>query len=631
MLRLSDLSFRAGSRLLLDRANAAIGAGHRAGLVGRNGAGKTTLLRLVAGELEPDGGRIERPPRWRVGMTRQEAPGGGESLIDTVLGSDIELVRLTREAETAKDPGRIAEIHTRLADIGSHEAPARAARILAGLGFSEAAQRRPLDEYSGGWRMRVALAGLLFARPDLLLLDEPTNHLDLEASLWLERHLAHYPGTILLVSHDRDLLNRVVGEILHLDRGTLTLYAGDYDRFESALSLRLAQDERARRRQEAERARIQAFVDRFRYKATKARQAQSRLKMLARMQPIPEQGDGDRVGFALPDPEPLAPPLITLEGVSAGYDGRPVLTDVSLRLDADDRVALLGANGNGKSTLVKLLAGRIAPLGGDVRRSARLRIGYFAQHQTDELDLEATPIDALRSRRPRDPEAELRSRLGGFGFSQERALTKIACLSGGEKARLLLALVASERPHVLLLDEPTNHLDIEAREALIQALNAFAGAVVVVTHDAHVIELTADRLWLVDGGRVVAFSGDMEEYRALLLGRDDGERAADGVDGDRGGSASPRKDQRRRAAVRRQTLAPLKTRLAEAEAALERLESEKARLAQALSDPALYAGDRGALVDLQKRLGRIERDLAAAEATWIDLHEAWDRASVEET
>ena len=632
MLRIDKLTYRIGPRVLLDEAEATVNTGHRVGLVGRNGSGKTTLLRLISGELELDGGRIDTPSRWRVGMTHQEAPGGSESLIDTVLAADKEVAELTAEAETATDPDRIAEIHDRLRDREAHTARARAARILAGLGFSEAAQQKPCNEYSGGWRMRVALATLLFTRPDLLLLDEPTNHLDLEATLWLEDYLRRYPGTVLLVSHDRDLLNRAVEQILHLEGGKLTLYQGGYDRFERTRAMRLELNEKLRVKQEAQRAHMQKFVERFRYKATKARQAQSRLKMLERMQPIAAYRDEGGVNFAFPDPDPLPPPLYSIDNAAVGYDGTPVLTDLSLRLDTDDRIALLGANGNGKSTLIKLLAGRLRPLSGDVVRSSKLRVGYFAQHQADELDLDVTPVVELGRKRPGEPEVRLRSHLGRFGFTQQRAVTTIAHLSGGEKARLLFALMTCDKPHILLLDEPTNHLDVDSRQALIQALTVFEGAVVIVTHDPHVIELTADRFWLIDGGRVEPFDGDMADYRSLLLGRGNGRNGAGGnaKAAERNQGSSDKKEQRRLTAERRKALAPLRKRLTGAETAVHKLESEKAGLAKAMADPSLYQGDSATLVDLKKQLGRVEKDLESAEETWTSAQEAWDRAHTNE-
>jgi ATP-binding cassette, subfamily F, member 3 len=634
MLRIDNLTYRIGPRVLLDAASAMINQGHRVGLVGRNGTGKTTLLRLITDALEPDEGSIEWPRRWRVGITSQEAPGGSKSLIDTVLEADTELTELTAEAETADDPDRIIEIHMRLGEREAHTARARAARILAGLGFDESAQNQPCSDFSGGWRMRVALASLLFTQPDLLLLDEPTNHLDLEACLWLEDYLRRYPGTVLLVSHDRGILNRVVDEILHLENGKLTLYAGGYDRFEETRRMRLALDDKLRAKQDIQRAHIMKFVDRFRYKASKSRQAQSRLKMLARMEPIPEHQEEGGVTFTFPEPEALSPPLFSLDDVDAGYDGKPVLRKLSLRLDEDDRIALLGANGNGKSTLIKLLAGRLAPLDGQVVRSGKLKVGYFAQHQTDELDLAATPLIEMARKRPNDPERKLRTHLGTFGFSQQRAETRIGSLSGGEKARLLFALISCEKPNILLLDEPTNHLDVTSREALVQALNDFKGAVVIVSHDPHVIELTADRFWLVEGGGVAAFEGDMDDYRARLLGKDRNAREKDKgsrekANGGAGRERPGNKKDRRQAAERRTILAPLKKQLTETEAAVGRLEGRKAELERTMADPGLYTGDPGKPADVQRQLAQVAKDLKAAEASWIAAQEEWDRLQIE--
>ncbi|MHB1217442.1 MAG: ABC-F family ATP-binding cassette domain-containing protein [Alphaproteobacteria bacterium] len=623
MLRIENLTYRIGARVLLDGASASIDTGHRVGLVGRNGTGKTTLFKLIMGELDSDGGDIEVPQRWHVGVTTQEAPGGPTSLIDTVLAADKELAALEAEAETAIDPDRIIEIHTRLEEKDAHRARARAARILAGLGFDEAAQARPCSDFSGGWRMRVALAALLFTRPDLLLLDEPTNHLDLEASLWLEDYLRTYPGTVVLISHDRDLLNRAVDEILHLENGKLTLYRGGYDRFEETRRMRLELDAKMRSKQAAQRARIQAFVDRFRYKASKARQAQSRLKMLARMQPIPEQQGEGSVVFDFPDPDPLAPPLLSVNGVSIGYDGRPVLEELSLRLDDDDRIALLGANGNGKSTLAKLIAGRLAPMGGEMVRSGKLRVGYFAQHQAEELDLTATPVIEMARKLPKELPERLRAHLGRFGFSQIRAETRVGDLSGGEKARLMLALITSEKPHILVLDEPTNHLDIASREALVQALNAYKGAVVMVSHDPHMVELVADRLWLVANGKVEPFEGDMADYRALLLSQRGNAGGGRGNARPTYGEKAERKVQRKAASADKR----LRKRATDAEALVARLTARKAELERALADPKIYEGDGKRVADLGREAVTIQRDLAAAEETWLACQEELEQAA----
>ena len=630
MLNISNLTYRIGARVLLDSTDVSINAGHRVGLVGRNGTGKTTLLRLITGELSPSEGTIDVPRRWRIGITSQEAPHGPKNLVDTVMAADRELVALMAEAETATDPERIGAIHMRLADKDAHTANARAAVILAGLGFDEAAQQKPCDDYSGGWRMRVALAGLLFTQPELLLLDEPTNHLDLEATIWLEDYLKNYPGTILLVSHDRDLLNRSVDEILHLENGKMTLYKGGYDRFEETRSMRLEQNEKQRTKQNAKRAEMEAFIARFRAKATKAKQAQSRIKMLEKMKPIAEHHEEGSISLMFPEPEQLSPPLVNMERVAIGYDGRAVLSNLSMRLDNDDRIALLGANGNGKSTLMKLLAGRLETMSGEFSKSGKLRIGYFAQHQSEELDMNATPVLEMQRRRPQDSETALRSHLGRFGFGQQKAITKISSLSGGEKARLLFALMTVTKPHILLLDEPTNHLDMDSRQALAEAINAFEGAVVLISHDPHVIELTVDRFLLVENGRVQNYDGDLDDYREHLLGnaanRNQGRR--DG--GDRNDSGG-KKDERKRAAERRNALGPLKKRLQQAEKAVATFEAERAKLRQTMADPKLYGKDVGKLLDLQKQLGQIEKNLANAENDWLNLQHEFEQAEAQST
>ncbi len=625
MLRLDEITYRIGPRTLFDGASVTINPGHRVGFVGRNGTGKTTLLGMVTGVTEPDSGTISVPTRWRVGITRQEAPDSPESLIETVLAADEELARLNREAETATDPERIADIHVRLLDKEASRARARAARLLAGLGFDEAAQQLPCHSFSGGWRMRVGLAALLFTEPDLLLLDEPTNHLDLEASLWLESYLLNYPGTVLLVSHDRDLLNRVAEEILHLENGKLTLYSGNYDRFEATRRMRLAQNEKLRAKQDAQKQQIMKFVERFRYKATKAKQAQSRLKMLERMEPSPEHREEGTVAFTFPAPKPaLASPLYTTKDVAVGYDAKPVFENLSVRFDADDRIALIGANGNGKSTLLKLLAGRLEPMTGEVTKSGKLRVGYFAQHQVDELDLATTPLIAMSRKRPDEIPTQVRAQLGRFGFGQERAETKIGDLSGGEKARLLFALMSAEAPHILLLDEPTNHLDVHSRQALVRSINSFEGAVVIVSHDPHLIALTADRFWLVAGGAVKPFDGDMDDYRALLASR-----GGDGARAPNGGTENGKKERRREAALQRKEVKNLKLGLARAVAEVEKLQAKKESLTQAMADPALFQdrGDCAKLTTLQKELRQVEKDLSAAEDRWAEAQETWEAAS----
>ena len=556
--------------------------------------------------------------RARLATVKQEAPSGGASLLDTVLEGDPERLALLAEAETA-DPMRLAEIHERLIAIGAESAPARAAAILAGLGFDEAAQARPVDEFSGGWRMRVALATALFAAPDLLLLDEPTNHLDLEATLWLEGWLSRFPGAALIVSHDRGLLDRAVEAIAHLDRGKISLTPGGFDEFVRIRTERAMQQVRAAERIAAERAHIQAFIDRFRYKASKARQAQSRIKALERLPQIDNVIEDAPTKFDFPEPARIAPPILALDRVNIGYDGTPVLRNVSLTVDMDDRIALLGANGNGKSTLAKLLAQRLQPQSGDVRRGPKLKVGYFAQHQTDELIAGESPIDHMTRALPRATPPQVRSQLARFGLDADRAGTPVENLSGGEKARLLLALATRDAPQLLILDEPTNHLDIDAREALVKALADFQGAVLLITHDPHLVELVADRLWLVADGTVRPFDGDLDDYRALLAQR--------GRPAETSG-ATARRDERRERAEARAALAPLRKQARDAEARLGRLTAERAKIEAKLADPALYAPGRVQdITAANTRLAVITREIADAESAWLQAEEALEAAN----
>src|SRR5438270_819635 len=519
MLSIADISVRIAGRLLIDHGTAQIVPGARVGLIGRNGAGKSTLFHAIRGELPLETGTIAIPPRWRVGSLAQEAPNGPESLIEVVLSADLERDALLREADAAHDPHRIAEIQTRLVDIDAHSAPARAAAILSGLGFSTLDQARPVCEFSGGWRMRVALAATLFSAPDLLLLDEPTNYLDLEGTLWLEDHLANYPRTVIVISHDRDLLDTSVDQILHLDRAKLTLYRGSYSSYEEQRATREMLDAKQAKRQEAERKRLQAFVDRFKAKASKARQAQSRVKMLERMKPVAALVRQDVREISFPAPEKLlSPPIIALDNVSVGYDPKsPVLNRVTLRIDNDDRIALLGSNGNGKSTLVKLLANRLPPFSGNITRAEKLSIAYFAQHQLDELNEEGSPYDHVRKLMPDAPETRVRARTGAIGFSGKAADTSVKSLSGGEKARLLLGLATFFGPNMIILDEPTNHLDIDSRAALAEAINEFPGPVIMVSHDRYLIEACADQLWVVADRTVTPYDGDLDDYRRMVL------------------------------------------------------------------------------------------------------------------
>lgn len=622
MIHVDNLTYRIAGRPILEGASATVDSGHRVGLVGRNGAGKTTLLRLITGEIESDQGAIRLPARARLGITQQEAPGGPESLIETVLSADEELTALRRAADQETDPDMIGQVHSRLAQIDGYAAEARAARILAGLGFDHAAQQRPCAEYSGGWRMRVALAALLFSQPDILLLDEPTNHLDLEATIWLEDYLRRYRGTVLIVSHDRNLLNRAVTEILHLDQGKLTLYAGTYDQFENARRERAAQDAKARTRQIAEQARIQQFVDRFRYQATKARQAQSRLKMLARMKPVADLPGEERTPITFPAPDELAPPLFSCDDVNLGYGANTVLENLNLRLDPNDRIALLGANGNGKSTFMRFLAGRLAPLAGTETRPKKLRVGYFAQHQVDELDMTATPFVELSRRKPKDTPQQVRNLLGGFGFSHDKSDTPVASLSGGEKARLLLSLMSCDRPHLLLLDEPTNHLDVVARELLVEALNDFPGAVIVVSHDPHLIETTADRLWLVEDGSIQTFDGDISDYRDRVLGQNDGRDSGGGK------SASGKQARRKNRAAERKLIAPLRKKIRNAEKRVADFQAQQDLLETELAQPDLYQRQPERVVEINKQLAAVKNDIATEEGAWLRLQADLEAAEV---
>ena len=611
MLEIANLTYRIAGRLLLDDASAFVPAGHRVGLVGRNGTGKSTLLRLILGELEPDGGAIRLPRDTALGMLAQEAPGGAASPLDIVLAADARRAALLAEAETATDPHRIAELHAELADSAAHAAPARAAAILAGLGFDQDAQGRPMNSFSGGWRMRVALAAQLFATPDLLLLDEPTNHLDFEAAAWLESYLKRYPRTLVMVSHDRDFLNAVADGILHLEHGKLTFYRGDYDDFQRTRRERLAHVQALAAKQEAERKRIQAFIDRFRAKASKARQAQSRVKALARLEPIEVAARDEAVQFHFPDPDPLPPPLIALDGAAVGYDGPIVLQRLDLRVDPDDRIALLGANGNGKSTLVRLLAGQLKPRAGSRHASSKLRVGYFAQHQLEALDPAETAYQHMQRLMPAARVDQVRARLGRVGFGQTRADIAAGDLSGGEKARLTLALITHDAPHLLVLDEPTNHLDIEAREALIDGLADYGGAVILVTHDRHMVELIADRLWLVADGTARPFDGDIDDYRALLAGREppaprERKPAAEKPPAPKPDTARPSLSRLRRAAR-------------DAETRITSLSAEKEAIERDLADPEIYKNGGAKLADLKRRHGYAAAELAAAEASWLEL------------
>ncbi len=617
MLRIDDISYAIDGRPLFEGASATIPTGHKVGIVGKNGAGKTTLFRLIRGELTLDGGSITIPERARIGGVAQEVPSSDTSLLDTVLAADTERAALMAEAETATDPARIAEVQTRLADIDAWSAEGRAAAILTGLGFPAAQHAMPCSAFSGGWRMRVALAGVLFAQPDYLLLDEPTNYLDLEGALWLETYLARYPHTVLIISHDRGLLNRAVGAILHLENRKLTLWTGPYDQFARQRAEQRLVQQQAARKQEARRAHLQGFVDRFKAKASKAKQAQSRVKMLEKMTPITVPEEAAKQVFSFPEPDQLSPPILALDGAAVGYGGPPVLSRLGLRIDQDDRIALLGRNGEGKSTLSKLLAGKLASEEGKITRSSKLRIGYFAQHQVDELRIEETPLQHLLRARPGEAPPKLRARLAGFGLFAEQAETEVGRLSGGQKARLSLLLATLDAPHLLILDEPTNHLDIESREALVEALTAYSGAVILVSHDMHLLGLVADRLWLVQDGRVTPFEDDLEAYRRFLLQPKDEDQPA-----------KPRKDEKI-AAPRpsRDTILALRAEVRKCEERVAKIEEMREKLAARLADPGLYdSAQAGMLEALNRKYAEIMEGLARAEALWLAAQEKLDAA-----
>jgi ATP-binding cassette, subfamily F, member 3 len=614
MLKIEDITYSVEGRPLFEGASATIPTGHKVGLVGRNGAGKTTLFRLIRKELALESGDISMPSRARIGGVAQEVPSSSTSLIDTVLAADTERASLMAEAETATDPHRIAEVQARLADIDAWSAEGRAASILKGLGFDSEAQQRPCSDFSGGWRMRVALAGVLFSQPDYLLLDEPTNYLDLEGALWLESYLTKYPHTVLIISHDRGLLNRAVTGILHLDNKKLTYWNGPYDQFARQMAERRAVLQAEAKKQDARRAHLQSFVDRFKAKASKAVQAQSRVKMLEKMEVITAPEDAKKVVFSFPVPEELSPPIINMEGAAVGYDGPPILKRLSLRIDQDDRIALLGRNGEGKSTLSKLLAGKLTACEGTITRSSKLRIGYFAQHQVDELFIDETPLQHVQRVRPTEGQPRLRARLAGFGLGVDQAETAVGRLSGGQKARLSLLLATIDAPHLLILDEPTNHLDMESREALVEALTQYSGAVVLVSHDMHLLSLVADRLWLVKGGAVAPYEYDLEAYRKQLLAGDEVEKPAKVVE-------KPKR-------VSQDEVKALRAEVRKSEERLAKINDMRDKLAKKLADPALYEDSRrGELETWNKKYGEVMEALDRAEAMWVSAQEKLEKAA----
>ena len=625
MLIINDLSLRIAGRLLLDHASLTLPAGTKAGLVGRNGTGKTTLFKAITGDLSSETGSVSLPKNTRIGQVAQEAPGTEEPLIEIVLKADVERAALLAEEQTATDPHRIADIHMRLADIDAHSAESRAATILAGLGFDDEAQRRPASSFSGGWRMRVALAAVLFSQPDLLLLDEPTNYLDLEGTLWLENYVAKYPHTVLLISHDRDLLNRAVNSIVHLDKQKLTFWRGGYDQFERQLTEQRELQEKGRVKQEAARKHLQSFVDRFRAKASKARQAQSRIKALEKMKPIAALVDDTVRPFSFPEPvKTVASPIIAMQGVDVGYaSGKPVLKKMTLRIDADDRIALLGANGNGKSTFAKLLAGRLKGETGSVTVAPGLKVAIFAQHQLDDLRPEENAYEHVRRLMPEAPESKVRARVAQFGLSTEKMNTPAKDLSGGEKARLLMGLAAFDGPNLFILDEPTNHLDIDSREALVHALNEFPGAVIVVSHDRHLLEATVDRLWLVKDGAVNAYDGDLDDYKTLVTGVSSNNRER------REAEKASKADRRREAAARRQQYEPLAKEIRATEALMDRLRKRIDTIEDELANPALYEKDPIKATRLAKERSELGGQLSRHEEKWLEMSTEYEQATAD--
>ena len=615
MLKIEDISYSVEGRPLLDAASAMIPTGHKVGLIGRNGAGKTTLFHLIRGDLALEGGAISLPSRARIGGVSQEAPSSEVSLLDTVLAADTERAALLLEAETASDGARIAEIQTRLADINAWSAEGRASSILKGLGFDAAEQRMPCSGFSGGWRMRVALAAVLFAQPDLLLLDEPTNYLDLEGALWLENYLVKYPHTVIIISHDRALLNRSVGAILHLEDKKLTYYTGPYDQFARQRAERRAMQASLAKKQDARKAHLQSFVDRFRAKASKAKQAQARLKMIERMDMIAAPEEAARRVFTFPEPEELSPPIIRIEGGEVGYNGTAVLKRLDLRIDQDDRIALLGKNGQGKSTLSKLLSDRLPCMAGKLTRSSKLRIGYFAQHQVDELYIDETPLQHLQRERPGTMQSKLRAQLAGFGLGPDQAETPVGRLSGGQKARLSLLLATLDAPHMLILDEPTNHLDIESREALVEALTGYSGAVILVSHDMHLLSLVADRLWLIKDGAVMPYEDDLEAYRKMLLTSNKPEAKS---------KAGGKKDKPRPS---RDQILGLRGEVRTCEARVTKLNEMRDKLAKKLGDPAMYQPEKIVESEVwQKKYSEVMTALERAETLWMTALEKLDKA-----
>tara|TARA_Y100000739_G_scaffold211804_1_gene203414 strand:+ start:766 stop:2607 length:1842 start_codon:yes stop_codon:yes gene_type:complete len=606
MLKIENISYRIGGKTIFKNSTATIPPGHKVGVVGRNGIGKSTLFTLLKDEIQIESGNITIPKKSRIGSMDQEVPGTEKNLIETVLEYDVERDLLLKEAKLATNPTRVSEIHLRLADIDSHTAEPRASSILKGLGFGNESQLRPTKSFSGGWRMRVALAGLLFSKPDILLLDEPTNFLDLEGVFWLEKFLYKYPHTVLIISHDRALLNKAVNSILHVNNETLKLYSGNFDLFDEQRREELRHQLAAAKKQEDRKKHMQSYVDRFRYQANKAKQAQSRIKMIEKMQPIAVEDANRSVRFSFPNPEELSPPLISMEEVKVGYGSEVILKNINLRLDQDDRIALIGANGEGKSTFAKLLSGQLVPFSGNFNVQNKLRIGFFAQHQIEDLTPSETPLDHLKSALSKESPSNLRSKLASFGINSEIADNKVDSLSGGQKARLSLLLATLSAPHILILDEPTNHLDMESREALIRALADYSGAVIIVSHDLNILSLTANKLWLVKNQEVREYREDLNSYRDMLLK-------------ERGGSKEKENKLRVKASVKKNSP---KQSVKEEEVArcgqrIEKIENIIKIIDENLSNPLIYEQyNDDKLRKLQKQRKEAIEALKRAEMLW---------------
>ncbi|PIE00680.1 MAG: ABC transporter ATP-binding protein [Thiothrix nivea] len=628
MLVFSSLSLRRGTKALLESASFSIHPGQKAGLTGANGVGKSSLFALIRGELSADSGDFSRPPGWVIAHVKQETPSGEQSALSYALEGDAEYIHLQEQIRQA-DGERLGELHARLDAIDGYAAESRAAVLLHGLGFKGDEINHPVSSFSGGWRMRLNLAQALMCRSDLLLLDEPTNHLDLDAVIWLQDWLKTYRGTLLLISHDREFLDAICTHIAHIEQCQLTLYTGNYSTFEVTRAERLAQQQAAYQQQQAEIAHIQQYVDRFRAKATKARQAQSRLKALERMETIAPAHVDTPFSFQFRSPDKLPERLLNMEAVSVGYGETPIIADVRLQLLPGERIGLIGPNGAGKSTLIKCLAGELPSQGGECWQAQDLKIGYFAQHQLEQLDPQATALQQLRARDRQAREQDLRNYLGGFGFQGSRVDEPVAPFSGGEKARLALALLIYQRPNLLLLDEPTNHLDLEMRLALSMALQAFAGAMVIVSHDRHLLKMVTDTLLLVDSGRVDEFNGDLDDY-ALWLQNRFKKTLATAAPADNTNSATRRKEQRRDAAEKRKRLQPLKNRLNQLEKTMDRLNQQKAEVEAALAEPEIYTdAQKDKLKQLLRQQGELEVQLEKVETEWMEVSEEYEKAGLD--